>query len=77
MEEKSTYKVSVAAHFLVTFLLVSFAIVSLVQGIKMQFDGSTYISIAFYFATPIMVFVSYVAYKQAHYKLGVLALSRN
>ena len=76
--EKFKYKVSIAIHFIFTFLLVSFAIVSLVQGIKLQFlEGSTLFGFLFYFATPVMVFVSYLTYRRAHYKLDVIAMSRN
>ncbi len=73
---KTEYKISSVVHFLITFTLVGFAIVSLVQGIKVQFGGDTALGFMFYFATPLIIFVSYLAYKKAHYKLKVLALAR-
>ena len=77
MGEKISYKFSIALHFVLTFLLVSFSIVALVQGIRMQFAGETALGLAFYFTMPLLVFVSYLAYRKAHYQLGVLAMSRN
>jgi len=73
---KYEYKLSAAFHFILTFSLVGFAIVSLVQGVKMQFAGDTLMGFALYFTAPLLVFVSYLTYTKAHYKLRVLALAR-
>ncbi len=72
---KTEYKISAILHFVITFSLVGFAIVSLVRGIQVQFAGDTVIGFMFYFAAPLMVFVSYLTYKKAHYKLKVLAMA--
>ena len=74
---KTVYKLSVAVHFVITFLLIAFSIVSLVQGIKVHFEGNTFLALGFYIATPLMVFVSFLSYQKAHYKLKVLAKSLN
>jgi hypothetical protein len=75
-DQKAGYKLSALAHFLVTFLLVSFSIISLVQGIKLQFAGDTYFAITLYFATPLMVYISFLSFQKAHYKLRILAMAR-
>jgi len=74
--KKTSYKISVAVHFIITFFLVGFGIVSLVHGIKMQFFGDTITGFLFYFSTPLLIFVSFLTYKKAHYKLKVLALAK-
>jgi len=55
---------------------VGFAIVALVNGIKVQVDGNIFLGFLFYFAAPLLIFVSYLAYQKAHYKLRVIALAR-
>ncbi len=72
---KTEYKFSAIFHFVMTFTLVGFAIVSLVNGIKLQFEGETIMGFLFYIATPLLVFVSYLTYQKAHYKLRVLAMA--
>ncbi len=76
-DQKAGYKLSALIHFLATFLLVSFSIIALVQGIKLQFSGDTYFAITLYFATPLMVYVSFLSFQKAHYKLRVLAMARS
>lgn len=71
------YKLLAVLYFFIAFLLVGFAIVSLVQGIKTQIAGDTMLGFALYFATPLLVFVSYLSYQKAHYKLHVLAMARD
>ena len=75
-EGKFRYKALAVIYFGVTFTLVGFAIVSLVQGIKLQFAENIAESLAFYVVTPLLVFVSYLSYKKAHYKIEVLARSK-
>ena len=75
--QKTEYKFSAIAHFVITFVIIGFAIVSLVHGIKVQFSGNTLLGFLFYFVAPLLVFISYLTYKKAHYKLRVLALARS
>ena len=74
--DKVEYQLMAALHFIITFVLVGFSIVSLVQGIKLQFGGEIFMGFLFYFAAPLLIFVSYLAYQKAHYKLRVIALAR-
>jgi hypothetical protein len=74
---KTEYKLSAIIYFMIAFVLVGFAIVSLVQGVKTQFAGDTLFGFALYIATPLLVFVSYLSYQKAHYKLHVLAMARD
>jgi hypothetical protein len=74
--DKIEYNALAALYFLITFVLVGFAIVSLVNGIKLQFAGETLLGFLFYFAAPLLIFVSYLTYQKAHYKLRVIALAR-
>jgi len=76
INDKLEYNASAALYFLITFTLVGFAIVALVNGIKVQFDGDTMLGFLFYFSAPLLIFVSYLTYQKAHYKLRVIALAR-
>lgn len=76
-KDKIEYNVLAAVYFIITFTLVGFAMVAVVQGIKLQFGGETITGFLFYFAAPLLIFVSYLSYQKAHYKLGVIALARN
>ena len=71
------YNFLAALYFLITFTLIGFAMVAIVQGIKFQFGGETLIGFLFYFAAPLLIFVSYLSYQKAHYKLNVIALAHN
>jgi len=75
MKPKTRYKISAALYFALTLFLVGFAIVALVQGIKMQFSESLVQAFLFYVATLLLVFVSFISYKKAHHKFFVLAKS--
>lgn len=79
MKPKDTleYNFLAAAYFVITFTLIGFAMVAVVQGIKLQFSGETLPGFLFYFAAPLMVFASYLSYQKAHYKLNVIALARS
>ena len=74
--DKIEYKSLAALYFIITFTFVGFAIVSLVNGIKVQFEGDTLLGFLFYFSAPLLIFVSYLTYQKAHYKLRVIALAR-
>ncbi|MCX6799023.1 MAG: hypothetical protein NTW59_02935 [Candidatus Diapherotrites archaeon] len=76
LSEITKYKISASLYFILTFTIIGFSIVSLVQGFVNQFDGKTTLAFAYYFATPLLVFVSYIAYMKAHYKLRVIAMAR-
>ena len=75
--DKIEYKTLSALYFVITFTFVGFAIVALVNGIKIQFEGATLFGFLFYFAAPLLIFVSYLTYQKAHYKLRVIALARD
>ena len=76
LSDKIEYKALAALHFIISFILVGFAIVALVNGIKVQVDGNIFLGFLFYFAAPLLIFVSYLTYQKAHYKLRVIALAR-
>ena len=76
LNDKIEYNAMAAMHFIITFTLVGFAIVALVNGIKVQFDGNILLGFLFYFAAPLLIFVSYLTYQKAHYKLRVISLAR-
>jgi hypothetical protein len=75
MDSTTKYKVSAAFYFIITLFLVGFAIVSLVQGIRMQFVEDLVQAFMFYIVTLLLVFVSYVSYRKAHHKFFVLSKS--
>lgn len=75
-KDQIEYNFLALVYFLITFILIGFAMVAVVQGIKLQFGGETFIGFLFYFAAPLLIFVSYLAYQKAHYKLRVIALAR-
>ena len=74
--EKASYKASAFLYFSVTFTIIGFAIVSLVQGIRMQFSGNTPFALALYISAPLLVFASYMSFQKAYYKLRVLSMAR-
>ncbi len=74
--DKIEYKSLAVLYFIITFTFVGFAIVSLVHGIKVQFEGNTLLGFLLYFAAPLLIFISYLTYQKAHYKLRIIALAR-
>ena len=76
MDNLMPYKFWSAVYFIIAFCLIGFAIVSLVQGLTSQFEGEMPAAFVFYFITPFLVFISYLAYMKAHIKLRVVAMAK-
>lgn len=70
------YNLMALLYFIFTFILVGFSIVTLVQGFFIQANGSMLIALAYYAATPLMIFASYFTFSKGYYKLHVLAMAR-
>ncbi len=76
MKPKVEYNLFATLYFISTFILVGFSIVTLVQGFFIQANGSMLIALAYYAATPLMIFASYFTFSKGYYKLHVLAMAR-
>ncbi len=76
MKAKLEYKVLATIYFIVTFILIGFAIVSLVQGFVSQVAGGTIVALLYYVVTPFLVMGSYLTFNKGYYKLRVIAMSR-
>ena len=76
LDMKKNYTLKTGFFFIFTVLLVGFAIVALVQGIVIQFQGVIVPAILFYFASIILVVVSYVSFRKASRMAYVLHSSR-
>jgi hypothetical protein len=76
LKPKVEYNLFATLYFVSTFILVGFSIVTLVQGFFIQANGSMLIALAYYAATPLMIFASYFTFSKGYYKLRVLALAR-
>ena len=75
MKPEVEYKIMSAAYFVLTFVLIGFAIVSLVQGFVNQVAGGLFAALFFYMATPFIILASYLTFGKGYHKLKVLARS--
>ena len=76
MKPRTEYKVLSAVYFIATFVLIGFAIISLVQGFVSQISGAMTTALLYYITTPFLVMGSYLTFSKGYYKLRVLAMSK-